>query len=77
MEPAEFTLTLKGNPAEVSRVLHACMSAFQDVEKEGREALEDLYRLNLGDRYIYPRGPYSSLRGTVTMKHVDATVLGY
>lgn len=77
VETAEFTLTLKGRPDELSRVLRATMSEYQALEKEGRERSEPMLRFNVGDRFLYAHGPWSSLEGTLTLKDADAALLGW
>jgi predicted nuclease with TOPRIM domain len=74
---AKFTLELEGHPDEVKRVLGAMQHEYSAIEEEHRRLMDESYRMILGDRYRHPHGPFSSLRGKITLSKVDVDALGW
>lgn len=76
MEVAEFTLTLKGNPERVGRVLRAMQNEYQAILRESYALHESLYReFGLGAPRCTTLA--TGLEGTITLKKADIEALGW
>lgn len=72
---AEFTLTLKGHPERVGRVLRAMQTEYAAIEEEAYEFTRGIFR-DYGFGIPACRVP-TGLEGTITIKNADLKALGW